>query len=240
MKNRDNVIIVVAAAILGFFFGIAFVNNWLVLNKNYPEIEMFDVPLQASVWGTVSDWVMIGVTAITAYLLWKTLYSQMRVQKSQEVQTNAVLMGHANRYPPKINFTINTEMPTNVSPSIDGGFDIYIGTYLTNSGEENIIALQVSGPFIKEVNPPIRGEIITVNTYYLQFIKFNVQHAVGTEISLYLRFNFMNSIGLKYTSEYVIRCVISADQNSTFRLNIIETETVWNPKIINFNLDTSI
>jgi hypothetical protein len=34
-------------------------------------------------WGTIADWVMIGVTAITAYFLYKTLKSQNDVQKTQ-------------------------------------------------------------------------------------------------------------------------------------------------------------
>ncbi|HVW97057.1 MAG TPA: hypothetical protein VHA56_13890 [Mucilaginibacter sp.] len=37
----------------------------------------------AEVWGTVSDWVMIVVTTITAYFLYKTLRSQKDVQKAQ-------------------------------------------------------------------------------------------------------------------------------------------------------------
>lgn len=35
------------------------------------------------VWGTVSDWTMVGVTSLTAYYLYKTLKSQKNVQKTQ-------------------------------------------------------------------------------------------------------------------------------------------------------------
>jgi hypothetical protein len=41
----------------------------------------FEFP--ADVWGTVSDWVMITVTAVTAYFLWNTLKSQKEVQATQ-------------------------------------------------------------------------------------------------------------------------------------------------------------
>ncbi len=34
-------------------------------------------------WGTISDWFMIGVTALTAYYLYKTLQSQKEVQRTQ-------------------------------------------------------------------------------------------------------------------------------------------------------------
>lgn len=37
----------------------------------------------AEIWGTVSDWVMIVVTGISLYFLWKTLQSQLEVQSTQ-------------------------------------------------------------------------------------------------------------------------------------------------------------
>jgi len=40
-------------------------------------------PVNAEVWGTVSDWVMVGVTGLTAFFLWKTLKSQLKVQEAQ-------------------------------------------------------------------------------------------------------------------------------------------------------------
>jgi hypothetical protein len=46
-------------------------------------MDIFKFPLLAEIWGTVSDWVMIAVTSITAYFLWKTLKSQKEVQQAQ-------------------------------------------------------------------------------------------------------------------------------------------------------------
>jgi hypothetical protein len=46
-------------------------------------MDIFKFPLLAEVWGTVSDWVMIAVTSVTAYFLWKTLKSQKEVQQAQ-------------------------------------------------------------------------------------------------------------------------------------------------------------
>lgn len=40
------------------------------------EIQMFQFPYYAEIWGTVSDWIMIVVTALTAYYLYHTLESQ--------------------------------------------------------------------------------------------------------------------------------------------------------------------
>lgn len=38
-------------------------------------------PFNSDVWGAVSDWVMIGVTAVTAYFLYHTLKAQQTVTK---------------------------------------------------------------------------------------------------------------------------------------------------------------
>lgn len=35
------------------------------------------------IWGTVSDWLMVAVTMLTAYYLYKTLKSQKEVQITQ-------------------------------------------------------------------------------------------------------------------------------------------------------------
>jgi|GEM_PF-4439396 len=40
-------------------------------------------PFQSEIWGTVSDWVMIFVTMVTAYYLYRTLQSQKIVQEAQ-------------------------------------------------------------------------------------------------------------------------------------------------------------
>lgn len=40
-------------------------------------------PFYAEIWGTVSDWIMVCVTALTAWFLWRTLRSQQAVQSHQ-------------------------------------------------------------------------------------------------------------------------------------------------------------
>lgn len=46
-------------------------------------MDIFKFPFHSNIWGTVSDWVMIIVTTITAYFLWRTLKSQKEVQQTQ-------------------------------------------------------------------------------------------------------------------------------------------------------------
>ena len=46
-------------------------------------MDIFKFPFLSDIWGTVSDWVMIGVTSLTAFFLYKTLKSQKEVQQAQ-------------------------------------------------------------------------------------------------------------------------------------------------------------
>ncbi|SMC52727.1 hypothetical protein [Pedobacter nyackensis] len=46
--------------------------------------DLFKFPFISEVWGTSSDWVMVLVTGITAYFLWRTLRSQTTVQNLQQ------------------------------------------------------------------------------------------------------------------------------------------------------------
>lgn len=71
--------------VLCFYF---FVENYKpMLLFNFGKLTEY--PFNAEVWGTVSDWVMIFVTAGTAYLLWRTFRSQ---NDSIDIQ-NRTLMG---------------------------------------------------------------------------------------------------------------------------------------------------
>jgi len=46
-------------------------------------MDLFKFPFPSDVWGTVSDWVMVSVTSLTALYLFKTLKSQQDVQRTQ-------------------------------------------------------------------------------------------------------------------------------------------------------------
>ena len=59
--------------------GLFFVLNLIVL---LTTINNF-TPFQADVWGTVSDWVMIVVTTVTAFAIWFTFREQKEVTKLQ-------------------------------------------------------------------------------------------------------------------------------------------------------------
>lgn len=42
-------------------------------------------PLNPNIWGNVSDWVMVTVTGVTGYLIWRTFRSQLEVTRIQQL-----------------------------------------------------------------------------------------------------------------------------------------------------------
>ena len=67
-------------------------------------------PFNFDVWGTVSEWVYVFVTAITGYLIWRTLRSQQKVQKLQ--QTLAEIESHRFRESNKPKFGLKIKSNT--------------------------------------------------------------------------------------------------------------------------------
>lgn len=84
MKNFDNKALLIIGMIIGFFSGIAFVNNWLILNKGFPNVGLFKVPFEASIWGNVSDWAIFFITAFTAIYLVKTFREQRVITQLEQ------------------------------------------------------------------------------------------------------------------------------------------------------------
>lgn len=68
-------------------------------------------PFAADVWGTVSDWAMVVVAGITGILMWSTLRSQMKVQKSQDLQTLMQVDEYTARIYPQLNIKLLQRMP---------------------------------------------------------------------------------------------------------------------------------
>lgn len=83
-KNDDFVITIVICVFASFFAGIAFVNNVLAIGSKNPEIDVYKVPFIASVWGTVSDWLLVLATVVTAAYLIKSFHKQKEFNKAQE------------------------------------------------------------------------------------------------------------------------------------------------------------
>ncbi len=63
-------------------------------------------PFDATIWGTVSDWISILVTVIAAIFIFKTLKSQIVVQKLQERVTEIEHNGHIRSIKPKFDLDL--------------------------------------------------------------------------------------------------------------------------------------
>lgn len=72
-------------------------------------------PFNAEVWGTVSDWAMVAVTALTAYFLVKTFSSQQKVQMLQQTMTDIEKERYRVEYLPKFEIAA-----ANVNNATDG------------------------------------------------------------------------------------------------------------------------
>lgn len=66
-----------------------------------PDLQKLS-PFKAEVWGTVSDWVMVLVTTITAIAIWRTFTSQKNVQDFQALQTSMLMEEHVINFSPEI------------------------------------------------------------------------------------------------------------------------------------------
>lgn len=100
----------------------------LHLNMVINNSMIFFNPL---VWGTVSDWVVVLVTALTARYLWKTLQSQLKVQELQGKITLIENDRYRQEHVPKFKFKIIDHELTKDSNGVSAWFLISIE--LTNN-----------------------------------------------------------------------------------------------------------
>lgn len=70
------------------------------------------------VWGTVSDWFMVGVTSLTAYYLYKTLKSQKEVQTTQNKLFEIETVRFRESIKPQLKYKIYEE-PINLNEKDD-------------------------------------------------------------------------------------------------------------------------
>jgi len=75
-------------------------------------------PFQADVWGTVSDWIMIGVTTGTAIFLYLTLKSQQKVQKLQQSITDIESYRFRESIKPEFDIQVKSDIISSTGNSI--------------------------------------------------------------------------------------------------------------------------
>ncbi|WP_343320247.1 hypothetical protein [Sphingobacterium multivorum] len=202
MKNKyQNIILIFAIAIISFFAGIAFVNNWLVLKKKYPKIDLYEVPFDANVWGTVSDWAMVIVTFFTAYFLVKTFLEQK----------NANQLALSN-YKKQIMPRIRVSKQPYLHPR--SGFYCFELTVEKNDARNITIVNYTNFILMKDYVPlfyAFAGDSITIRC---RSITVPNSTAVMTQI---FSFTFMDTDGNKYSQS-----VFARDSKITSNLPILE------------------
>jgi hypothetical protein len=91
MKNRivlGGISVLFVLAIWWFFIKVALPHTL----GNLGDLRYF--PFKADVWGSFADWIMVGVTGLTAFFLYQTLKSQNVVQNAQLILTRIELDKH--------------------------------------------------------------------------------------------------------------------------------------------------
>ncbi|ERJ61318.1 hypothetical protein [Sphingobacterium paucimobilis] len=149
MSNKsDNKIIPIITGIIGFFGGIALVNNWLVLNREYPESEYLKVPFKPEAWGNIADWAMVTITLITAIYLIKTFKSQNKaidLQHQALLEQQKITKIEQMMFKEKVKpyFSLNV-VPKNQTINNDIAFYTYSFIFLLENSSANNIQITTS------------------------------------------------------------------------------------------------
>lgn len=126
-KKNDHINLVLSASAGMLIFSIC--TFIYIYNDIFPDTEKFN----ADVWGTVSDWMIIAVTVVTAVFLYRTFASQQEIQKMQQKLTDIEDFKFRNELLPS--FEIKGD------PPIYNATDIYTKYYIFNKGKsaQNVV-----------------------------------------------------------------------------------------------------
>jgi hypothetical protein len=163
-------------------------------------------PFQAEVWGTYSDWIMVLVTIVTAIFLWRTLNSQMIVQKLQQQTTN--IENERFRLEVKPNFTmlISKKQIKPVDDQIE--VILILDCQLLQAECRNLTVTNSSmfGEFTLGKVLPDDNKVVPVEAHRLIMVSIHCQKTMFdiTGINLFSTFCFEDTIGNKYKQTIVL------------------------------------
>lgn len=115
-------------------------------------------PLYAEIWGTVSDWIMIAVTAVTAFFLYKTLNSQRIVQKAQQRITDIEEHQHLERIKPDFDLHFIADNRTNTKEGVKITFHLQFNNMGETANDVKINC--TSSTTLNNVSFPLTGNNI--------------------------------------------------------------------------------
>jgi hypothetical protein len=166
-------------------------------------MDLFKFPFHADVWGSVSDWVMILVTAVTAYFLYNTLKSQKEVQQAQNELLTIEQIRLKEQFKPKVEYY----------EFLDGTKERYAhklkkGSEFLSVAVKNISDnIAINYDFFTPDNPQVEAvekffpqpSLIKGNEYAsIHFIIKNIQHKNQIHYGFTFFFFYSDLIGTKY------------------------------------------
>ena len=145
--------------------------------------------LDASVWGTVSDWTSIGVNVGAALLIYKTLKSQVAVQRLQEKVTEIEHAGFVKSIEPKFDLEIRVGSPTlDLEPGNYLTFDVKCFLNLTNNPAKNV-KLNCVWPWVSD-GVPTNEELIQER----EFLNYGDNFTMGLNVRVGHFFNIQSYV----------------------------------------------
>ena len=116
-KDYNNTLLTIIACIICVIVLSIIFNRFLY--QYDMEIVFINISFNPNIWGTVSDWTIILITAITAYFLYKTLKSQKDVQKTQNELYNIENARFIESIKPILKFSESKEKHTIIEDYYD-------------------------------------------------------------------------------------------------------------------------
>lgn len=156
----------------------------------YGENDLFRIPFNSAVWGNASDWVMIVVTGITAFFIWRTFVSQNKLieiqnetLREQQKITRIELINHKERIKPSFELEI-----TNFLRTKDDNEEYFEFTFAVSAKDNDAcnIVIDVGSPFLEifqlEKLPIKIARAYKNQNISLPFIKIKGRYLSQTEI----------------------------------------------------------
>lgn len=130
------------------------------------------LPLEANVWGTVSDWMMVGVTAITAIYLVRTFKSQQIIQSLQQETLRIDSFHHRENLKP--HFSLTSSIFKDISD------DVYVSvTFKFVFDLKANIARNIKIDYVADdkwkLTKPVDKELMNVNDAFAIYATFEAK-----------------------------------------------------------------
>ena len=210
---------------------------WMIINiigSYWPEIDQY-LFFKIDKFGNFSDWIMILVTSITGYFIYKTLItqnhtleSQKNVQQMQLIQTRAMLVQAAITNIPKFKLQSLNEVMEPRTYKLITGHKTILMLQITNESTQNITNLIVKNKNEFEKLSILFPESIPMGWFHNFICTFN-KEAVNNVIEKSIEFEFKDSLGCEYSMKFNIVIQINFDGDEG--IPDVDIKVIHRPKL---------